>query len=787
MSLWRAPAWRLWGLFALLTVFFVLPGPSRSLFSGIPFSSKAHVSVVALLIAALALALFPARETVRGRWLLALALICLAKVAITPALRDEGWIGQYSTARESVTPDTRVRFFRRGAQDHRIDRTLIFNDVTFALFYVNDRPSPGDWNTTPRHVRQPLRVHWIGYVDAPFQATLRTSVSANGAVSIDVDDVPVLQAVDPAQAPFSHTVAAGTHRIDIVYDKPREQKPAFALPALPLPVTAAPTKSAELRRALWAEYAIDLLGVVALLVFGAALLDAYRPISRFLFVDIWDSPDRVALLALVGIVLLSGMTAMIQTRGATVPLNIGDDPLIYEANARTILFNGLLMKHAAADAAPYYHYPVYSYALAGAHALFGEDYSSIRWFNWLCSAAAAILLWVFLRKWLTPGSLLVVRAVFGVFLYSFQAPYAHTAYTDNLYLPVTIGTVAACTRAFDGRYNGWLVLSGFITVFGAFTRPSMMLFPPFLMLALLLFWRGGVAQRIAAVGAFAGGFVAGAAPFIIRNWIVAHRLALMTSMFLMVPYFLYPPGQPGAPVKSILDQGQTAAGAIRTFVNMFATAPVFYLDVEIRKILFTLGLTRARFSDCNCPETLFIFPLLFALALWTKRMPRPVRVAVSAFAASHVAAMVVATPWSYGYKNVLPLHAMFLAGAAFLLPQRGDAAVREVAIPRELSPGRRRVSVVLPTYNEKDSIRQVILDFFGTGAVDEVIVVNNNAASGTSDEVFGTGAREVIEPRQGYGRAIRRGMDEATGDYIVICEPDGTFSPARSAEAPCLR
>lgn len=85
------------------------------------------------------------------------------------------------------------------------------------------------------------------------------------------------------------------------------------------------------------------------------------------------------------------------------------------------------------------------------------------------------------------------------------------------------------------------------------------------------------------------------------------------------------------------------------------------------------------------------------------------------------------------------------------------------------------VSVVLPTYNEKDSIRQTIEDFYATGVVDEVLVVNNNAAPGTSEEVSSTRAREVVEPQQGYGHAIRRGLREAAGDYIVVCEPDATF------------
>jgi glycosyltransferase involved in cell wall biosynthesis len=88
----------------------------------------------------------------------------------------------------------------------------------------------------------------------------------------------------------------------------------------------------------------------------------------------------------------------------------------------------------------------------------------------------------------------------------------------------------------------------------------------------------------------------------------------------------------------------------------------------------------------------------------------------------------------------------------------------------------KRVSVIFPTYNEKDSIREAIDDFLASGYVDEVLVVNNNAAEGTDSEVRRTPARLLHEPRQGYGHAIWRGLAEATGDLLLIAEPDGTFS-----------
>src|SRR5579884_1969796 len=85
------------------------------------------------------------------------------------------------------------------------------------------------------------------------------------------------------------------------------------------------------------------------------------------------------------------------------------------------------------------------------------------------------------------------------------------------------------------------------------------------------------------------------------------------------------------------------------------------------------------------------------------------------------------------------------------------------------------VSVVLMTYAERDSIRHVIEGFYATGLVDEVLVVDNNAQEGTAEEVAATPARLVHEPRQGYGHATRRGLLEASGELIVLAEPDGTF------------
>lgn len=88
----------------------------------------------------------------------------------------------------------------------------------------------------------------------------------------------------------------------------------------------------------------------------------------------------------------------------------------------------------------------------------------------------------------------------------------------------------------------------------------------------------------------------------------------------------------------------------------------------------------------------------------------------------------------------------------------------------------KKVSIIIPTYNEAASIAGVVNDFFATGLVDEVVVVNNNSLGNTTEEVAKTKARQVFETEhQGYGHALMRGLKEATGDLLVMTEADGTF------------
>jgi len=87
----------------------------------------------------------------------------------------------------------------------------------------------------------------------------------------------------------------------------------------------------------------------------------------------------------------------------------------------------------------------------------------------------------------------------------------------------------------------------------------------------------------------------------------------------------------------------------------------------------------------------------------------------------------------------------------------------------------KKISLILPTYKERDSIKKVIDSFIKLKIFDEILVINNNADEGTSEEVSRTEAKEIKENIQGYGSAILRGLYESKGDLVAICEPDDTF------------
>ena len=96
------------------------------------------------------------------------------------------------------------------------------------------------------------------------------------------------------------------------------------------------------------------------------------------------------------------------------------------------------------------------------------------------------------------------------------------------------------------------------------------------------------------------------------------------------------------------------------------------------------------------------------------------------------------------------------------------------------TPGRDLdVSVVMPCLNEETGVATAVLEALGgialAGLTGEVIVVDNGSSDGSTQQALLAGARVVVEPHRGYGRACSRGLTEARGRIVVLGDADGTY------------
>ena len=92
------------------------------------------------------------------------------------------------------------------------------------------------------------------------------------------------------------------------------------------------------------------------------------------------------------------------------------------------------------------------------------------------------------------------------------------------------------------------------------------------------------------------------------------------------------------------------------------------------------------------------------------------------------------------------------------------------------------VSVIIPAYNEADSIRDVVREVRSvmdtSGLAYELIVVDDGSTDGTSAALGGLDVVLMTHPEnKGYGASLKTGIRGAAGEVIVITDADGTYPP----------
>lgn len=603
----------------------------------------------------------------------------------------------------------------------RRERELFFGGDEFPTFFMNDVQRFnffGEEGEKRKNIA--FSVRWEGFLYAPTEGSYQLWLTASGPAALRVDGKQVASVDSDGRetAEVSLPLTAGSHAIRVTYARKPPRSPdlkvewnvdgrrqALRIPYI-FPAAVTPAQWQADRTMLAVSRGLDgvFLGIAALVLLGFAAVAVARfrakPVARARMLE------RVALAAWLLTVFWSATVPRLDRVDKMALLGGGQDWLTHESFARDILIGGPLMTlgKPLGEGGTFYAQPFYPYALAGLHALTGEDQFGVLALQVLGSAMAGVVLYYLAKRMYgTPAAI----ATFLLFLpfWSWHLEWvAYRLISEAIYFLILPALFLALVRCLDERRRGDFLLAGLLLGLAIVTRGPTLLYVPFV--GAIVWWamrpasvpRTTVIAQLALLFVMAG-LIVGLVP--IRNQIVAGEPAVLASSGGVNFQKLH---RPSNGVRLGFAQDRWFAGFIhdaptRETVEFMIQDPAGYIWACVLLAAYTLGYGAAvEESTITVWPELIALNVVYLLAIILQARARSLRACLlHAFVLIHFATMVIFVPYDYDNRLVLPMYLPILVIAGYAVSavatevvcrvRRGGAATPVPAERVQMPPG----------------------------------------------------------------------------------------------------
>jgi hypothetical protein len=666
--------------------YFLLPSDG-GLLDGVPLGRLDTIGVC--------LVVWIAAHRVRPGGATAAAAVAVAAVIATAAVPgDRGLHARYyataaaSGAHERST-DYRDPSFTR--VDDRLDFTRGVRDFQLAFFNDHTRFNFTGMGEPDRRYLE-FAVAWTGWwwTEAGTHALFLHAPGASSQLSIDA--TPVLE-VDPGSADATQelTLTRGWHRVHMTFSSPYRAPREFAAGELrsgrrvAFDATTTRTERIDGRQQVIAQLLAigkpiaDLIALAWLSSIAAVLVIRRAG-------ELWQR-RMAAPQAAFALFLVAGGVESLRFAWPWAErfrmMTAGDDPMTYEAFARDILFNGILMNggRPPGQGEPFYYQAFYPYFLAATHLVFGEGMFGVLFVQRLLVALTALTLARIAMRLRGDAIWPVGLLVSTLFAWWKFAPIAADLLNESLYIPLLVTWVAALLHLSRAPAPLRGSITGAIGGFAAITRSTAML-------SWVLVWPAmvvalaGTRRRAVVMTAVVASSLAVFSLVGTRNWIVTHQFA-PTSTELGVtlrggneppPDLAFDP----APRRALYERFGIGGYTVEV-IEYAVTAPRLFAANLGRKALFALG-----FYEPYAPGWGYS-PVY--IAVWTSALAGLIvalRVAGDGGRAAALIPLLIAMTqyvavvivYPKGERLILPIHMMLLPYAAIAAYAVWTRAVR---------------------------------------------------------------------------------------------------------------